>query len=277
MSRVTSSSTALPAYPLNQTAAAVGATLSGIAGDSAHTFRSLQTRLNDHPFVDGSRKPYLILGVVAILLHGAVVWAYIHRDKTPSIRLQKHQVEIEFIKPAVVPPPQQIEPPKPPPPPPPKVVRQVTPPPRAPQPALRTAPAEDHIAQNDLTVPENTEEPKSTAPVVAAAPEPPPPPPPKVEEPVTEATGYASYLKNPPPEYPAFAQRQGWEGTVLLRVHVLASGKPDKVDVKQSSGRKTLDDAAVSAVRNWTFAPSKRGNTAIDGWATVPIEFKLAK
>lgn len=275
MSSVTSTSTALPEYALNKTAGAVGAALSGIAADHAHAFRTLKARVARQLPEDASRKPYLVLGVVAVLLHGAVVLAYANRDRTPSLAPLKHEVEIEFIKPVVV-PPQEVEPPKPPPPPPPKVVRQVTPPPQPAQPSLRTAPAEEHIAPDAMTVQENTEAPKSTGPVVAAAPEPPPPPP-KVEEPVTEATGYASYLKNPPPEYPAFAQRQGWEGTVLLRVHVLASGKPDKVEVKQSSGRKTLDESAVSAVRNWTFAPSKRGNTAIDGWATVPIEFKLAK
>jgi protein TonB len=80
-----------------------------------------------------------------------------------------------------------------------------------------------------MTVLENTNAPRSTGPVVAATeplpPAPvlaPPAPPPKLEEPVTEASANAAYLKNPPPEYPLFAQRQGWQGTVLLRVHVLA-------------------------------------------------------
>jgi protein TonB len=228
---------------------------------------------------------YAVLGGVVILLHAGAGFAYRQFDHDTPLSPQPRKVEIEFIKP-VVEPPKEVEPPPPPPPPPPKpkVVKRETPPPPkpAPAPALRTPPAEEVIAPDTLTVPENTTAPVSTGPVVAAepAPEPPPPPPPpppKVEEPITEATGYAAYLKNPPPDYPAFAQRQGWEGTVLLKVRVLASGKPEKVEIKQSSGRKTLDDAAVSAVKNWTFAPSKRGNTPIDGWATVPIEFKLAK
>ncbi len=33
--------------------------------------------------------------------------------------------------------------------------------------------------------------------------------------------GRAGYLNNPAPDYPAPAVRQGWQGTVLLRVRVL--------------------------------------------------------
>jgi protein TonB len=222
-------------------------------------------------------RDYLLPGAAIAALH-AGLGAYLAQQETSSLPPPTpKKVEIEILRKPPE-PPRVIEPPKPPPPPP-KQVKQAPPPPPKPTPALHTAPAEAHIPAEAITVPENTQAPKSSEPPVAAAPEPPapPPPPPKVEEPVTEATGYASYLKNPPPDYPAFAQRQGWEGTVLLHVHVLASGKPDKVDIKQSSGRKTLDEAAVSAVRNWTFAPSRRGNTPIDGWATVPIEFKLSK
>lgn len=229
--------------------------------------------------VEYGPRHYLLLGAVAVGLHIVAVTLYLHRDVTPTIRKPVEKLEIELIKPVIT-PPQAVEPPKPPPPPPPKVVQRQPPPPKpaAPTPALRTAPAEANIPAEALTVQENTEAPKASAPVESAPPEPPaPPPPPKVEEPITEATGNAAYLNNPPPEYPAFAQRQGWEGVVKLKVHVLASGHPDKVEIKQSSGRKTLDESAVNAVKNWTFVPSKRGNTPIDGWATVPIEFKLAK
>jgi protein TonB len=216
------------------------------------------------------------LAGLALLLHGAAVVGYLNYPETTTAPQPKfNKVEIEFIKPT---PPEVAEPPKPPPPPPPpKVIKQAPPPVAKPAPALRTAVAQADVIPDAITVPENREAPVTNAPVVAAAPAPEAPPPAKVEEPVTEATGNAAYLNNPPPEYPAFAQRQGWEGKVLLRVHVLASGKPDKVEIKQSSGRKTLDESALTAVRNWTFIPSKRGNTAIDGWATVPIEFKLAK
>ncbi|MCR5895761.1 energy transducer TonB, partial [Burkholderia sp. HAN2018] len=91
----------------------------------------------------------------------------------------------------------------------------------------------------------------------------------------TAPIGDAAYLRNPAPDYPAFAQEQGWEGRVVLRVHVLANGTPDAVDVRTSSGRRMLDNAAVAAVKRWTFVPAKRGDEAVDGWVNVPIDFKL--
>ncbi|MBN3735556.1 energy transducer TonB [Burkholderia sp. Tr-20390] len=91
----------------------------------------------------------------------------------------------------------------------------------------------------------------------------------------TAPIGDAAYLRNPAPDYPAFAQDQGWEGRVVLRVHVLANGSPDSVEVRTSSGRRMLDTAAVAAVKRWTFVPAKRGDEAVDGWVNVPIDFKL--
>jgi len=223
--------------------------------------------------IPAGRSTWALAGLT-VLLHGAAVLAYLNYPESTTVPQPKvNKVEIEFVKPQ---PPEVVEPPKPPPPPP-KVIKQAPPPVAKPAPALRTAAAQENAAPAAITVPENREAPVSSAPVVAAAPVPEAPQAVKAEEPVTEAIGNAAYLNNPSPDYPAFAQRQGWEGKVLLRVHVLASGKPDKVEIKQSSGRKTLDESALTAVRNWTFIPSKRGSTAIDGWATVPIEFKLAK
>ena len=118
--------------------------------------------------------------------------------------------------------------------------------------------------------------------------EPPPPQPPKAETPPapqppkpapapveTPPSANAAYLKNPAPEYPSLAQRRGWEGTVLLRVHVQANGKPSEIQVQKSSGREALDEAAIRAVKRWSFVPAKRGDQTIAGWVTVPLDFRL--
>lgn len=97
------------------------------------------------------------------------------------------------------------------------------------------------------------------------------------ELPVTEAKGYAGYLSNPAPEYPEVAFDRGWEGRVVLRILVSASGSPVEINIKQSSGKKVLDDAAIRTVKRWKFAPAKRGSTPIEGWVDVPIDFKLPK
>jgi len=97
-------------------------------------------------------------------------------------------------------------------------------------------------------------------------------------EAVTEPSADAAYLNNPKPDYPDLAERMRWEGTVWLRVHVLANGHPDVVEVQRSSGRALLDQAAVKTVRGrWAFVPAKRGQTPVEGWVTFPIEFKLGR
>ena len=117
----------------------------------------------------------------------------------------------------------------------------------------------------------------ATAAPAAAAPATPAPAPAAPAAPARETApiGDAAYLRNPAPDYPAFAQDQGWEGRVVLRVRVLANGSPDSVEVRTSSGRRMLDTAAVAAVKRWTFVPAKRGDEAVDGWVNVPIDFKL--
>ena len=54
-----------------------------------------------------------------------------------------------------------------------------------------------------------------------------------------------------------------------------ASGSPSEIQVQKSSGREALDQAAVKAVKRWSFVPAKRGDKAEDGWVSVPIDFKL--
>lgn len=85
----------------------------------------------------------------------------------------------------------------------------------------------------------------------------------------------AAYLRNPPPEYPRLSRRRGEQGRVLLRVRVLASGLPEHIEVARSSGHPRLDEAAGETVAQWRFTPARRGETAVDSWLLVPIEFRL--
>jgi periplasmic protein TonB len=98
---------------------------------------------------------------------------------------------------------------------------------------------------------------------------------PVAEEKVTEPSATANYLHNPPPVYPESAQEKGWEGTVVLSVLVQPDGKAKTVEVKESSGRKILDQAALQTVQRWTFVPAYKGQTAVEGWVEVPIDFRL--
>ncbi|CAM3368507.1 energy transducer TonB [Pseudomonas floridensis] len=161
------------------------------------------------------------------------------------------------------PPPTPAEPPKP---------MAATPKPAAPRPQAakpQTRPSTVPKQTAEKQPPAATPQTNPTQPPVQASPAP--------NEPRTTAPiGRAGYLNNPPPVYPPAAARRHQQGTTLLRVHVLASGRPDQVEVAQSSGVPALDDAAKAAVRQWSFTPAKRGETPVDGWVNVPLAFTLA-
>jgi len=91
----------------------------------------------------------------------------------------------------------------------------------------------------------------------------------------TQARFDANYLKNPAPAYPAMSRRLGEEGRVVLRVFVDIDGRPEQVELKNSSGFPRLDQAAEDAVRRWKFVPAKRGEEAVATWVAVPIVFNL--
>lgn len=79
------------------------------------------------------------------------------------------------------------------------------------------------------------------------------------------------------PVYPRIAKKEGWEGTVLVRVTVEASGRTSKVIVSRSSGHKVLDDAAVKAIKRWAFRPARDGNIPIRSQVVIPLKFSLSK
>jgi protein TonB len=80
---------------------------------------------------------------------------------------------------------------------------------------------------------------------------------------------------NPKPPYPALARRRGYEGTVRLKVEVLASGKVGKIWVKNSSGYEILDRSALKTVKDWRFIPARFGNIPVKSTVIVPVTFQL--
>lgn len=113
---------------------------------------------------------------------------------------------------------------------------------------------------------------------MAPSPEPPPaaPVPAPAPAPLAEAS-LPRPVDAPPPRYPRDAQRRGQQGTVLLRVHVDARGNPGDIDIVDGSGARSLDRAAVEAVRRWRFAPAVRNGQPVAGSVQVPIDFTLQR
>jgi protein TonB len=235
-----------------------------------------QLRLQRAPKGILSRREAILLGVLALVVHGAVIY-WINQHPTPALPIVPPEIPpmtIEFSRPAPPAPP-VVEPPPPAPvvepPPPVEDELAVKPPPPKPIPKPKPKPVAKPVPKPaPKAVEQPPAPPQPAAPVAAPAPPAPPAP-----APVTPASANAAYLKNPAPEYPSLAQRRGWEGTVMLRVHVLANGKPGEIQIQKSSGRQQLDDAALSAVKQWSFVPAKQGDVAQDGWVSVPIDFKI--
>ena len=75
--------------------------------------------------------------------------------------------------------------------------------------------------------------------------------------------------------YPRAAKERGWEGTVTLKVHILADGDIGEVIVTSSSGHDMLDEAAVDMVKEGHATPARRGDKPVDSWVVVPYRFHL--
>jgi len=94
-----------------------------------------------------------------------------------------------------------------------------------------------------------------------------------VSAPVLNATAYY----NAPPLYPRLSRKLREQGTVVLQLTVLASGKVADVTVQQSSGYPRLDQAALSAVQHWRYQPAQRAGEAIDYRYRQRVEFSLTE
>ena len=80
---------------------------------------------------------------------------------------------------------------------------------------------------------------------------------------------------NPIPRYPPDTLARGVEGLVLLRVQVREDGSVAGVQLHESSGDASLDESALSTVRDtWRFAPGRRGAVAVPCEVLVPIRFR---
>lgn len=208
-----------------------------------------------------ARRPGNLVGIaVAVLLHVVAVIALVNYEPvrfamTNAVPLMVSLITPPVEKPQVLPKPMPVKP---------KVekIKPVEPPP------VLTTVAE---APDQQTAPPP---PPVPVPVEIVAPPAPPAPPAPLPR-VTPPNFNADYLKNPPPDYPTSARRQGQQGQVILRVLVNSSGTADQVEISKSSGVRVLDVAALEAVKQWRFIPARQGDQAVAAWVRVPLTFKL--
>lgn len=80
---------------------------------------------------------------------------------------------------------------------------------------------------------------------------------------------------NRPPAYPATAIARRFEGTVLLRLHIAATGRVKRVEIVASSGHAGLDRAAVEAVSTWRGRPAQQAGKPLPSIELLPVRFRL--
>ena len=85
------------------------------------------------------------------------------------------------------------------------------------------------------------------------------------------------YRDNPRPDYPIGSRRRHEEGEVRVAVTVTPEGHPLRVLLAKTSGHPLLDQAAVDAVRTWTFEPARASGVAVTSEVIVPVRFSLGQ
>ena len=211
--------------------------------------------------------PVVLMAV--LLIHGILLYV-ISTTLTQKPVVTPPTVVGVLVPPEPLPMTPQPEPPKPKPQPQPKVEPRPAPP-------LPKAPASERAVTAPPPPPVVDSEPaEETVPPVEAAPEPAPAKP-APEPAVIPPRSDAAHLNNPAPVYPAMSRRLRETGRVLMDVYILANGQVGEVKLKQSSGFKRLDDAAMQAVKSWKYVPAKRGDEAIPFWYVQPLSFNLTE
>jgi protein TonB len=111
--------------------------------------------------------------------------------------------------------------------------------------------------------------------------DPPPPPPHRT---ATQGPGEGPRIIEPradarfpftQPEYPVSEIRQQHEGTVMLRVQILPTGRVGTVEIAQSSGYVKLDESAAREARKWRMKPGTHDGVATAMYLSVPVRFQL--
>jgi protein TonB len=85
----------------------------------------------------------------------------------------------------------------------------------------------------------------------------------------------ANLISKVDPVYPPEAKQAGTQGTVRLAVDISPEGKV--LNVNAQSGPDVLVQAAVEAVRQWTYKPTLLNGEPVEVLTTVDVNFTLSQ
>ena len=204
----------------------------------------------------------LVLAIHGGLLYGA--WSY-------KLIPPPNEAATLFVN-LINPPPKKVEPP---PPEPPKPIPQKVSLDK-PHPVEQPKPAPVLVANAPVSSADDTVAPP---PVPEPVVETPPAPAAEVPQPsipviLTSELSLACPVR-PDPDFPASSRRLGEQGHVVLRVELDETGRIASVKVVQSSGFRRLDDASLTAVKNWQCNAAVRNGNKVRGIAMQPFDFIL--
>ncbi len=111
-------------------------------------------------------------------------------------------------------------------------------------------------------------------PKAVSAPTPTPSPTPEKKSASVKVTK-ARPRRSPQPEYPSEAKQKHQEGVVRLTASIDSEGRVTDVEITQSSGTPSLDEAARQALKRWEFEPARQDGAGVASRITIPIRFRL--
>ena len=104
----------------------------------------------------------------------------------------------------------------------------------------------------------------------------PPPPPPAPQKPVRlSAYEMPRKIHDVAPRYPELAQRARVEGVVIIEAVIAVDGTVRDARVLKSVA--LLDRAALDAVKQWRYAPTRLNGVAVPVIVTVTVQFRLQR
>jgi periplasmic protein TonB len=107
-------------------------------------------------------------------------------------------------------------------------------------------------------------------------PQPPPPPPPVPQKPVrVTALNMPTKVRDVAPIYPTIARAAGVEGMVIIEAVIAVDGTVRDARVLRSV--TLLDGAALDAVKQWRYAPTRLNGVAVPVIVTVTVHFRLQR
>jgi len=80
----------------------------------------------------------------------------------------------------------------------------------------------------------------------------------------------------PPPAYPEMARLAGVEGVVTLWVYIDSEGVIQDVQLMNTSGVSSLDNAALAAVLNTRWTSARNNGIPVGVWTTLLYNFSLS-